>query len=1080
MKRTWNKILIYFTFLIISYLFLFPRTSLLGYGSCGLGSVSTIDDCGLTVTKPCQYNTPYNRAIDCYPTPLSGTYTHCKTWGQTCAEYGWGQPCTKWCNEGYPDAYCCGYTWKCIDWDPTCTATESCNYNFVPSTMCGGVDAPADPGTCTGCDCTLPTCAAANGGDTNYTTTVTTASCLGNPATCTKKDSCDVTCGSPSQKSQACYHQGTCQTNCTLSCLSTETTTPTTNQVPAACQPRAISCENLTNCGEDKNCPDSTGTCYPLGACQTCTPTTPSGYHLPISGETTNDSLPECKTTNRCDKRYLCSQGLCGTPTYVENTYYRDERNTTNPPSPTSPRMTIDGINFNLSTDSSVVTRIKKPLPTTAENTVSFTITGITVDTNIAYGPWYDFAVENKGVNSAWLDSTPYDCNGSANEDFCYYNDTSTTKEFHGTLAGHKTPTQILIEGAEGTPAFRSKSTDRCTSSNIYSGWTYPSYKVNNLPKVTDVLISGNDMYRGCQATATYTGLNANNPLKITIKGTDADGVSDINGAIIWLVKDGSTLTNDINKLTYFTSGTPRTDANKIGIIVRKDNTNTYVANIVSGALDAWSSSSQTQVIASSGQVLVSTISRTHYPGAGADLGKYVFEITLAFPNPPAGSPLLTGKFNVFAALTDGLTYSTYLDQQNVVDSGKDWNFDFVKPSVGTITQSINGQRDVSLTWVNSDVGSSPKSNVLNVYKSGNSRPVTPSFSPDSLPISLPNHPTIIGDISPLLSGWYYSTPTNSALINIGNNANGTITMYPTVYDQACNRSNTSPAPSLELNRWITTKGGVLFSEQNINYIPKTSANEYNLGTELISLSFGDATVLDYGLEQNPTKVLSAMDTNYIGRGNLFEVLKERAIFYNNKYKYPVKVPPFPPLPPEKIDFNQCSGEICVFWRTGDLTIGTDGSKTMYSGKRLIYASGNITIYPNVKASDPAKDGLIILAGGNITITGNNRSNLTTLETDEIDALLLANGYISVLEGPDAELDPSIQQDALMVTGSMLALGSTNPNPTRSFDLRRNLGLQNPLNPVLIVNYHPKYAKISELFFGTDNKIYKQEVGFKL
>ncbi len=963
-------------------------------------------------------------------------------------------------------ADCCysGY-WACTSWGYECGAATS----IEAGTCCRAGSPPCTP-SCPNPPCTA-TCPAGYSLKSSLNIISEVPAC-NSTATCTNNDGCG---GTKVCNTAACYQIGTCQTNCSLaSCNAGETTTPTPTPRPAGCTPRSFSCENTTTCGVDNNCADSTRTCYPIGACQNCTPSTPAGYHIPATGETTNTSLGvECSRDVTCDKLTLCSKADCGD---VTNTFYRNERNTSNPASPTAPRMTIDGINFNLSTDPTVVTRIKKPLPTTAENTVNFRITGITVDTDIAYGPFYDYNAENKGVSNAWLDD--YDnCDGNYKEDFCYFRDTSTTKEFHSTITGHKTPTQILLEGAEGTVAFRSVSTDRCTSSNKYSTWTFPSYKVNNLPKVTDVLISGNDMYKGCQATAKYTGLNANNPLTITIKGTDADGLADINGAIIWLVKEGSALTNDIDKLTYFTAATPRTDANKIGILVRRDNTNTYVANIVSGALSDWSSSSQSQVVASSGQVLVSAISRTHSPGAGADLGKYIFAISVTFPNPPSGSPLISGKYNVYAALTDGFTYSTYLDQQNVVDSGKDWNFDFVNPSVGTITQVFNDQRNITLTWENSDVGSSPKSNVLNIYKSGISRPVTPAFAPDSTPDPVPNPPTIIGDINPLLSGWYYPTPTNSALINIGNNSNGTITIYPTVYDQACNRSNTSPAPSLELNRWITTKGGVLFSQQDINYIPKSSANQYNLGTELISLSFGYATVLDYGSEQNPTKVLSAIDTNYIGKGTLFEALKERAIFYNNKYNYPVKVPPFPPFPPDKIDFTQCTDEICVFWRDGNLTIGTDNSVTTYSGKRLVFASGNITIYPNVKAIDPAMDGLIILAGGNITITGNNKNTIPA-STDEIDALLLANGYISVLEGPDAELDPAIQQDALIITGSMLALGGT--NPSRAFDLRRNLGLQNPLSPVLIVNYHPKYAKISELFFGTDNKIYKQEVGYKL
>lgn len=1008
-----------------------------------------------------------------------------------------------WCS--YPPAwgYCLNMTYRssCAVTAPnTCAGSSYSGWKY--DSNCGGVNCadypsgggptsigcclsgePSEPsctkdcGTAPYCNVTDDMCAAANGNNSNYdayTTSPGNAYCKGTSATCSVDSNCP---DDPCESTEYCYRAANCLTNCTLpSCTSTETSTPTPTPRPEGCAPRAISCSNLTDCALDNDCPDSTGSCYPLGACQSCTPTTPSGFHIPISGETTNETLSECKTKNRCDKKYLCSQGLCGDPTYVENTFYRDERNTTNPASPTAPRMTIDGINFPLSTDSS--TRIKKPLPTSAENTVNFTITGITVDTDIAFGPFYDYIAENKGVSNAWLDSTPFDCNGTANEDFCFWRDTSTTKEFHGTFVGHKTPTQILLEGAEGTVAFRSVSTDRCTSSSKYSAWTFPRYKVNNLPKVTEVLITGNDKYRGCQATATYTGLNANNPLTITIKGTDADGLADINGAIIWLVKEGSALTNDIDKLTYFTAATPRTDANKIGILVRRDNTNTYVANIVGGALSNWGAG--TEVLHSSEQVVVSTITNINpHEGTGRDWGLYIFEIELEFPKDE--SPLLSGKYNVYAALTDGLTYNTYLDQQNVVDSGKNWIFDFVNPTISSLTNSPilpdSSQRVVTTTFISDDINSGIKDTVFNVYISSNPskikliEPVKPEITPAL-------NPTVNnGSIDRLESGWVFlNSKINQFKTDIQQNSSGNISFYPTVYDKACNYFTPSTPVSLDLNRWIATKGGILFSQGGIAYIPKLVSN-YNLGTELISFS----TENEYGIRniseaENPTKVLSAIDTNYTGRGNLFELLKERAIFYNNKYKYPVKVPQ------EQLDFTQCSNideidEICVFWRDGNLTIGTDGLVTTYSGKKLIYASGNITIYPDVKANDPAKDGLIILAGGDITIGGNDH-NQTPVYTDEIDALLLANRAISIPVEDSAFDDPSRQQDSLKITGSMLALGVGNPD--RSFNLLRNLGLLNPIHPVLIVNYHPKYAKISELFFGTDNKIYKQEVGFKL
>jgi len=958
-------------------------------------------------------------------------------------------------------ADCCysGY-WACTSWGYECGAATS----IEAGTCCRAGSPPCTP-SCPNPPCTA-TCPAGYSLKSSLKIISEVPAC-NNTATCTNNDGCG---GTKVCNTAACYQIGTCQTNCSLaSCNAGETTTPTPTPRPAECTPRSFSCKNTTTCGVDNNCADSTRTCYPIGTCQNCTPSAPSGYHVPAPEETTNESLgAECKTSNTCNKTYLCSQGNCGT---VTSDFFRNERNT-DPSSPTNPLMTIDGINFNLSTDSSVVTRIKKPLPTSAENTVFFSVTGITVNPSVAFGPYYDFSAENKGVNNVWLDSTPFDCNGTAGEDFCFWKDSNTTKEFHGTFVGHKTPTQILLEGAEGTVAFRSVSTDRCTSTSRYSPWTFPSYKVDYLPVVTDVLISGTPSNnRGCSPTVSFTGQVINKDLTITVKGTDADGVNDINGAVIWLVKEGTSIANDINKLTYFNAPTPRTDGNKIGIFVRKSDSNSYVANIVSGNLSNWGNGPTVTSI--SDQEIITSITRNHYSGTGSDLGKYVFEITLTFSSSNNESSLISGQYNVYVALTDSLSYSNYIDQQNVVDSGKDWYFDFVNPTIGAINTNIEDaqQRLVDVTFTSSDNQGVIKDTVLNIYVSSSPKevllinPIPTNGSLSQEPSSSPISPQP-GLISPLLSGWYFDSQQQSFRINIQNNSSGNLTFYPTVYDRACNFV-TSQSNAIDLNKWIVTKGGILFSSGNIGFSPKDISDDWNIGTEMIGIGSNLHPVkLDNGVERNPVSITNIIDRNNQNKTAFYNLLVERANLYKKKFNYPVYTEDM------NLCLTQCAStikKICVCQPTSDFTFSTD---TTFNGKILILTTKNINIQANLTPYSP-DSALIILTSGKVNI-GKEKSGVTSFGTDTINAFIISLGGIDILS--EIGTDPGIQQDQVVVNGGLIGLSEAG----NAINILRNLGLMNISQPTLIVNYEPRYAKISELFFGTDTRVYKQDVGFKM
>ena len=180
---------------------------------------------------------------------------------------------------------------------------------------------------------------------------------------------------------------------------------------------------------------------------------------------------------------------------------------------------------------------------------------------------------------------------------------------------------------------------------------------------------------------------------------------------------------------------------------------------------------------------------------------------------------MISGKYNIYAALTDSLSYINYLDQQNVIDSNKDWYFDFINPTFGPINTSVGDaqQRLVDVSFTSSDDQGVLKDTVLNIYISQSPKEVM-LINPTSptggairqTPLTSPISPQP-GLINPLSSGWYFDSLQQSFRINIQNNTSGNLSFYPTVYDRACNYTS-SNSSSINLNKWIVTKGGILFS----------------------------------------------------------------------------------------------------------------------------------------------------------------------------------------------------------------------------------------------------------------------------
>jgi len=865
-----------------------------------------------------------------------------------------------------------------------------------------------------------------------------------NTATCAdgwgcSYDSCSKYCYEGAGSACLVDLSGGCSWNCNNTC----SCTASCGDGWSATKPSTNTCSETFYCSCTDECGDvhsnaGSKTCYKSDDCS-CTTTCGEGYY-------TTDTGPYCS------KEFQCSCGTdCGNTKYGSKlTCYLPETNTATIPTPTWNKLKIgDRLSGNLSTNNSSPTRVPFPLSNTSTTESS---------TNIIANPEgsrelrYNFTIA--GVLT-----------------------TLTTN----VIANNPTAAS-LTQGSTGSITTSYTTLNKCNDDTRTGSQLTTYYKVDYLPTVdtisSSLTISGYEgddtTVRGCIASPSHTGGEVNNPLKVRIVAKDSDGSSDINGAFLWLVKNGSSIPSSYIDHTYVVgTGATSTDPNLIGIFVGLNDTRTvatiYKSNNSGGTLSNWGSDSgSTSVKTSSGSVIIQQI-RVLSLTENALEKTYTFELELTFPT---SSPI-AGNYKFYTTATDKLIFynSNTVELRTLYhNSNWQWNFDFVKPRIDNFALDVANleQRLVDLTWVNNALGGSPIiDTVFNLYiNPASSYSVTRTSPPPSSSITpsiKPDSANNIGLISPVTSGWYSNSSLQSSTINIGENGEGSMNFYTTIYDSACNYYTTDSTQSLvyDLNKWVATKGGIFFSDDTVNYEPKP-IEFYTLGTELVTTKVGTYPSVRVIPEPNsfinPTLVKSVSDINDndVDPGARIDFLYQK--LYEN-------------------DLGEPSGLNCYNEKGCKktlTTIGVDGANTNYQGKIIIFSDQDINVYPNIVAGDSQTDGLIIFSMKNINILGGNTSTASNLAVDTIDALLMAKGQIKITSGTS---DPEVQQDRVEVNGSLIAFGANEVDP--AILIERNLRLQNTNKPVLNVIYHPKYAKISELFFGTETAVFKQEVGFK-
>jgi len=188
------------------------------------------------------------------------------------------------------------------------------------------------------------------------------------------------------------------------------------------------------------------------------------------------------------------------------------------------------------------------------------------------------------------------------------------------------------------------------------------------------------------------------------------------------------------------------------------------------------------------------------------------------------------------------------------------------------------------------------------------------------------------------------------------------------------------------------------------------------------------------------------------------------------------------------------NSDICAIYSKGPITLKNatqEGDEEeldtfVCDRKALIMSESDIHIEPDLINSDDPFVGCIIIANGNVTIGSGgykskepdpgNYEDPGVVGYDYIEAFIMAERQIILNHADRGKL----VRDGLEVRGSLISFGTGLDSLDKSILIERSLKLHNLTNPVLVMLWDVRYAKISEYFFGKDANLYKREVGFKV
>ncbi len=449
----------------------------------------------------------------------------------------------------------------------------------------------------------------------------------------------------------------------------------------------------------------------------------------------------------------------------------------------------------------------------------------------------------------------------------------------------------------------------------------------------------------------------------------------------------------------------------------------------------------------------------------------------------------LSGMYNVYGGVLDSYMINGAAVDQSYLQSFTDWGIDLVNPIVNDITQEVKDSTNTYVTWSVADTISGIGRTIMNAYRTeGSTTDDVTLYIPDTYTaskgsISLQQLPTIedIGHYSGT-NAWIFTSSTEEKdLLNIGDNEEGSINIYATTYDIACNTD--SENEDIDLNPWFATRGGSVYSKENITATPKevsaTSSldnvfsvksqmtkEKIDLGTELLAIQEDIISKLTHSSTSGAVRSISSYDSND-NKGYWFDTLMEGFGKYKNN----------------STEFTQittsvsadCMGDFsCYYISNPDEDVHIPAGYTC-DQPALIVSNRDIYIEPNIESGDGFA-GCIFLAKNNIYIEGGEHlSTGDKVLYDLIEGFYIAENKIIISPADRAES----LRDGLEIFGSIVAFGSEITDDTNAISIERSMRLFNQTNPALVISYDNRYLPMSTLYFGQQAIVQKQEIGFK-
>lgn len=431
--------------------------------------------------------------------------------------------------------------------------------------------------------------------------------------------------------------------------------------------------------------------------------------------------------------------------------------------------------------------------------------------------------------------------------------------------------------------------------------------------------------------------------------------------------------------------------------------------------------------------------------------------------------------------------------------TGHNWTIDKENPGVSTLTMTVVGDTTLKLNWSVQDT-KEIYAIVGNIYASL-------TMPPDSPPLTLSETGTVAGlDISTpytlstdqenlgkLNTGYTFrklsigtTSYSEDILIDIGENKEGSLILYLTVFDMAGNMYIQSLTYSL--GDWIATNGGLVFSSEGMDFeVKEIASNSAWSNVNVLSgmnPTYADISTELFGDNQssgtNPSSLTNS-EKNKSYHIRPFSMNLDITSFYSElqkayndrliegKVDLSASIPAVTELNGNLRSTGSCNSEssVCILKHTGTLQVGNT-SDFVCNGWGVFFVDGDLVINRDILNVNKEKDACIFVVSGDVTIKGENtHSSPTQIQYDEINAYIIADGDITI----DAELGNQ-RYDGMFVGGALQTHGGLHVNRALKLSDRNTY-------PVLMVKYHSKYSVLSNLVFGSQIDILKTEIGFK-